>query len=232
VDWHELKAKALQKLKNGDLVTGEIGHGHTFLKLVQLRGYENLIFDMTDRESRLSALVGMLEEFNLGLVDNFLGIPGLEWMSYAEDLGMQSGPMLSPALFREYIKPAYERIVRRAKEAGCTIHLHSDGDIRLLVEDLMDLGVDVLNLQDLVNGIDWIHENITGRRCVELDVDRQNVTYSGTPSRIDELIKHEIEKLGSKQGGLMMIYGLYPGVPMANIKAVMDAMVKYADFYS
>ena len=50
--------------------------------------------------------------------------------------------------------------------------------------------------------------------------------------QIDDLIKEEVEKLGSKQGGLMMIYGLYPGVPIENIKALMDAMEKYAIYYS
>ena len=44
--------------------------------------------------------------------------------------------------------------------------------------------------------------------------------------------KEEVTKLGSKQGGLMMIFGLYPGVPLENIKALMDAMEKYSGHYS
>jgi hypothetical protein len=63
-------------------------------------------------------------------------------------------------------------------------------------------------------------------------VDRQKVTPYGTPAQIDALIREEVEKLGSAQGGLMMIYGLYPGVPLTNVKALMDAMEKYATFYS
>ena len=49
---------------------------------------------------------------------------------------------------------------------------------------------------------------------------------------MDALVREEVEKLGSKQGGLMMIYGLYPGVPLENAKALMDAMEKYATYYS
>jgi len=41
-----------------------------------------------------------------------------------------------------------------------------------------------------------------------------------------------VAKLGSKEGGLMMIYGLYPGVQLENAKAVMDAMDKYSTYYS
>ena len=44
-------------------------------------------------------------------------------------------------------------------------------------------------------------------------------------------IRHCIETVGCPDGGLMLIYGLYPGVPLENVKALMDAMSRYADFY-
>ena len=145
---------------------------------------------------------------------------------------MQIGPMLSPEHFKKYIKPSYRRIVRPAQEAGCVIHMHSDGDIRALVEDLIEVGFDVLNLQDLVNGIDWIKDNLAGKVCVDLDIDRQQITYGGTPEQIDALIREEVQKIGSKEGGLMMIYGLYPGVPLGNARALMDAMERYMGYFS
>jgi uroporphyrinogen-III decarboxylase len=119
-----------------------------------------------------------------------------------------------------------------ARDAGCIIHVHADGDLRALIDDLLDCGVDVLNLQDLVNGIDWIAEHLAGRVCLDLDIDRQKLTRFGTPAQIDALVREEVEKLGSRQGGLMMIYGLYPGVPLENARALMDAMEKYATYYS
>jgi hypothetical protein len=118
-----------------------------------------------------------------------------------------------------------------ARDTGCIIHVHADGDLRMLWSDLLDCGVDVLNLQDLVNGVDWIAEHLAGKVCLDLDIDRQHVTVNGSPAEIDALIRQEVEKLGGPQGGLMMIYGLYPGVPLANAQAVMDAMEKYAGYY-
>lgn len=157
---------------------------------------------------------------------------GVERMGYAEDLGMQVGPMLSPAHFRTYIKPVYQRLMRPARERGVIVHMHSDGDIRLLADDLIEGGVQVINLQDLVNGIDWIAARFAGRICVDLDIDRQLVTAKGTPEQIDALIREEVSKIGGKRGGLMMTYGWYPGVPLENARAVMDAMETYALFYS
>ena len=62
--------------------------------------------------------------------------------------------------------------------------------------------------------------------------DRQKITARGTPREIDDLIREEVVKLGSKKGGLMMVHGLYPGVPLENVKALMDAMEKYAAHFS
>lgn len=231
IDWAE-EAKAVAAARErGDFVGRSLRHGHTFLQLCDIRGYENLLFDMVDEDPRLWELIDMVEQFNLGLVTRYCAL-GVDMMGYAEDLGMQRGPMLSPDQFAKYILPSYRRLIRPARESGALIHMHSDGDLHMLLDDILSVGVDIINLQDLVNGIDWIKENLAGKRCIELDIDRQLVTVSGTPKDIDRLIRSEVEALGSKQGGLCMIYGLYPGTPIENAAMVMDAMEKYAFYFS
>ncbi len=231
VDWEKEEKKWAELIASGNSFRGHLRHGHTFLQLCDLRGYENLLCDMYDEEPLLDELIDMLCEFNLSVVNRFVK-GGCLSMEYPEDLGMQIGPMLSPDLFRRYIKPAYDRIMKPARDAGIPIHMHSDGDIRTLVDDIVDNGVEVINLQDLVNGIDWIAEKFRGRVCVELDIDRQKITPYGTPAEIDALIREEVSKISTPEGGLCMIYGWYPGVPIENAKAVMDAMEKYAFYHS
>ena len=80
--------------------------------------------------------------------------------------------------------------------------------------------------------VDWIAEKFRGRVCVDLDIDRQSITPYGTPAQIDALIREEVSKISTPEGGLTMIYGLYPGVPLENVKALMDAMERYAFYYS
>lgn len=110
---------------------------------------------MTDEEPRLFRLIESVESFNLYIVKKYIDL-GADIITYAEDLGMQVGPMLSPEHFRTYIKPTYQRLMEPARAAGKIVHMHSDGDIRLLAEELIEGGVDIINLQDMVNGIDWI----------------------------------------------------------------------------
>lgn len=231
VDWNKFEEKCRLDRAAGRMTYGDLRHGHTFLQLCDLRGYENLLFDMMDEEPLLDDLISKLEKFNLAQIYHFIKAD-VDMIRIPEDLGMQTGPMLSYGNFVRYIKPSYQRMMEPARKAGKIIHMHSDGDIRLLVDEIIDGGVDVMNLQDLVNGIEWIGQKFRGRICVDLDIDRQSITPYGTPKQIDELIRNEVEQIGCKEGGLMMIYGLYPGVPLENVKAVMDAMERYAFFYN
>ena len=227
MDWAAESKRVAQLNAENQFTMGNLRHGHTFLQLSDLRGYMNLTYDMADDEPKLMELVELVEHFNQSIVNRYVNM-GVDMMGYAEDLGMQQGPMISPEHFRKYIKPSYKRLMKTALDKDVIVHLHSDGDIRELVDDLVDDGVQVFNLQDLVNGIDWIADRFKGKVCVELDLDRQFVTPSGRPKEVDALIRHEVETLASPAGGFAMIYGLYPGVPIENVKAVMDAMEKYA----
>ena len=228
INWHNFSKWVTET--PDQLHIGCLRHGHTFLQLCDICGYENLMFDMADDEPKLWELIKLVEDFNLSLVKRYIEA-GADGVSYGDDMGMQLGPMISPEHFRKYIKPSYRTIMKPAKDAGLVLYMHSDGDIRTLVEDIMDAGANVINLQDLVNGVDWIRDNLKGRTCIELDIDRQHITRFGTPAQIDRLIREEVEKLGSPQGGLSFIYGLYPGTPMENVEAVFDSMERYMGYF-
>ena len=230
VDFAERKKEWTEHVRNNGEFTGGLRHGHTFMQLCDLMGYENFMYAMADEDERLLKLIDGLTEFNLAIVKHHTDC-GCTLFGYPEDLGCQTGPMISPSLFRKYIKPAYKRLMEPARKAGTAVQMHSDGDIRLLADDLIDSGVQCINLQDLVNGIDWIADRYKGKVCVELDIDRQFITPRGTPEQIDALIKEEIEKLACPDGGLALVYGLYPGVPVENIRALMDALEKYMFCY-
>ncbi len=231
IDWAQIQADVNIARANDEIVWGSLPHGHTFLRVQDIRGYENFIFDMMDENPRILRLLEMVETFNAGFVDRWMNL-NPDVFSFPEDLGMQLGPMIPADLFRKYIKPSYVRLMKKAQEQGCLVEMHSDGDIRTLADDLVDAGVQTINIQDLVNGIDWIADRFRGKTCVHLDIDRQSITPFGTPQAIDALIHEEVSKIATPQGGLMMIYGMYPGVPLKNAAALMDSMERYAGFYS
>lgn len=230
IDWAEFEADVARQKSLGLMTYGDLRHGHTFQQLSDIRGYMDALMDLSDEDPDILELLDRLCEFNLAQIRHFLKAD-VDIVRIPEDLGMQIGPMISPSLFRQHIKPLYQRMLEPVRKAGKIIHMHSDGDIRALVDDIIEGGVDIINLQDLVNGVSWIGEKFRGKTCVDLDIDRQKITPFGTPAEIDDHIRHCIETVGCQNGGLMMIYGLYPGVPLENVRALMDAMTRYAGFY-
>ena len=227
INWEQERERIASAKGAGLLTTGGLRHGHSFLQVCDIRGYEQVLFDMEDEDPHFTKLLDKITEFNLKIIQNYLAMD-VDIITYAEDLGMQQGPMLSPANFEAFFSPLYHRLMQPAIEKGTLIHMHSDGDIRTLLPYLLTNGVGIINLQDLVNGIGWIEQNVKGKVCIDLDIDRQKITPYGTPAQVRDLIKEEVTRLGTREGGLMMIYGLYPGVPLENIKALMDAMEDYA----
>lgn len=226
IDWAKEEERIRKEREKGGFVSAGLRHGHTFLQLCDLIGYERLLYAMEDEEPWLDEVIAGVEEFNRGILERYLRI-GVDLFAFPEDLGMQHGPMISPAMFVKYIKPSYTRMMAAVRSAGAAVHMHSDGDIRTLSEDLIGSGVEVLNLQDLVNGIEWIRSRFRGRVCIELDIDRQRVTRFGTPAEVRELIRTEIDRLACPEGGLMLIYGLYPGIPLKNAEALLDALEEF-----
>ena len=230
VDWAAFEENVAAQRARGEMTYGDLRHGHTFQQLCDIRGYMDTLMDLTDGEEAVQTLLEQLCQFNLAQIHHFLKAD-VDMVRIPEDLGMQNGPMISPQLFRQYIKPLYQRMLSPVRAAGKIIHMHSDGDIRTLVDDIIDGGVDIINLQDCVNGVEWIGGKFRGKTCVDLDIDRQKITRFGTPKDIDDHIRRCVETVGCPEGGLMMIYGLYPDIPMENVRAVMDAMTRYAGFY-
>jgi uroporphyrinogen decarboxylase len=229
--WEEKKKTLLYMKEKEELTACHLSHGHTFLLLQDLLGYEKLIYAMADDDPNLWKLIKKVESFQISLIERFCSVKP-DMIGIPEDLGMQNSPMISPAQFVKYIKPVYLKMTTMAKDQGICVHEHSDGYIMDLIDDLVECGGDVLNLQDFVNGIDNIEKHVKGRVVIDLDIDRQNITVFGTPKDIDDHIKECVMKLGSPKGGLTMIYQPWKPTPLENLRAVYDSLKKYSTFWS
>ena len=230
-DWAQTAANMHAARERGELVCGRLPHGFLFLRMTYLRGFENALCDMAMDDENFVGLFERLVKYNEALVRRYLNI-GVDAVYFPEDLGMQDGPFFSPAMFEKWFVPAYARLLKPCREAGVLTHFHSDGKTLDILEAQIRAGVDIVNPQDLVNGIDELARCIKGHACIDLDIDRQTVLPYGTPKEIDELIEEEVKKLGSKEGGLMMIAGIYPPTPPENVEALCKALRKYREYWT
>ncbi len=227
--WEEL-AERLDRARRGGRVTSvALPHGFFLLRLTYLRGFENLMYDFADDPPQLGRLLAMLEHHAAGMVERFLAMDP-DVVGFPEDLGAQQGPLVSPGLFERWLLPVYRRLMARVRRAGKLVHMHSDGCILELLDGMASAGVDILNVQDLVNGLDALARQAKGRFCIELDIDRQSVVPFGTPADIRDLVAEGVRKLYDPAGGLMLRAGIYPPTSAKNLHALCEAFETYQTY--
>ncbi|NJD02148.1 MAG: hypothetical protein FIA99_06025 [Ruminiclostridium sp.] len=230
-DYWDLEKVRMDELRIQDKpVIAHTQHGFLLMRLEYLRGFENLMIDIATGEPKLEALIDKIVEYNMAVVDNYLNI-GIDVMTLAEDLGTQNSTLISPGDLRKWIMPGYRKLIRKCKAKKTLTAFHSDGKILDIIDDLIGAGVDIINPQDLCNGIENLERYVKGRACIQLDVDRQKIIPFGTKKEICELIEEEVKRLGDPTGGFEFIVGIYPSVPPENIDALFEALEKYRTYW-
>jgi uroporphyrinogen decarboxylase len=126
-----------------------VSHG-PFQTACDLRGTENFLVDMATHEGYALHLLDRISDTIAGLMRGYLEAGG-EYFDMIElpgdDYAGNANLVISPAMFRTYIKPILKRLVETVKEfkPDLKVMLHSDGMIQKLLPDLIDIGVDVVH---------------------------------------------------------------------------------------
>jgi len=230
INWEVSQREVKEAKVEGRLTRGGVSHGFLLMRLWYLRGFENLMLDFAIHTPQLSKLIDMVTLHNKKIVDQWLAM-GVDLINFGEDLGTQTASIISPRDFRRWIVPAYKKLMKPCREVNCLVALHSDGYIMELTDDFVECGVNIINPQDLCNGINNLARHVKGRMCIRLDIDRQTIVPFGTRKEIKELIEEEVRKLGSPRGGLEMVAGIYPPTPPENIDALCEALEQLRTFW-
>jgi uroporphyrinogen-III decarboxylase len=107
-----------------------------------LMGFEKLMFAFVDQPELMHRINSDLLEFNLGLLDQILQVCVPTFMTIAEDMSYNHGPMISKRTFDQFVAPYYRQLVPRLQERNIMPFIDTDGDIALLVPWFEELGVE------------------------------------------------------------------------------------------
>lgn len=209
-------------------------HGFMFLRLTDLRGFEEMMIDFAEEPPELQLLLDVVCDYNVrqaGIRLQQLNGSEPTIIYFGDDLGMQHALPVSPGKWRKYLKPCYERIYRPLRDAGHYVYMHTDGCIWEIIPDLVDTGVNVVNPQVRANGLDRLEAVARGRVCIDLDLDRQLFPFC-TPADIDAHVHEAVERLGSPEGGLWLKAEIAQDVPLENVEAIACALERYSNWFS
>ena len=181
---------------------------------------------------RAHAFLDRLLEIHLANLEKFLGLVGpyIDIILFGDDLGMQTGPQMSPAMYREFFKPRHAKMWRRAKElAEVKVQLHCCGGVRELLPDLIEAGLDAINpVQISCDGMDAKGLKADfGRRLTFWGggCDTHRVLSRCTPDEVRRHVKEQVAVLGPGGGFVFQqVHNILANVPPENIIAMFDAV--------
>ena len=199
-------------------------------------GMENLLMMMITNEKAACALFDKLLQLKLDYWQTALSELGdlVDIVTYADDYGTQTSQIISPDMFRRLVKPrvktlfdAFAKLAPHAKR-----FFHSDGNVRPLIPDFLEMGVDILNPIH-IRAKDMEPKALKrdfGRSLVFWvgGVDTQGVLPTGTPKEVKDDVRRNIEALAPGGGYVFnTIHNIQADVPPANIIAMWEALQEY-----
>ena len=193
---------------------------------------DNFLMMLAAEPDKVHAFLDRLVEIHLANLEAFLAAvgPSIDVVLFGDDLGMQGGPQISPAMYREYFKPRHKLMWNRAKDlADIKVMLHCCGGVRELLPDIIDAGLDAINpVQISCAGMDAqglkddFGESMVfwGGGC-----DTQNMLFNGTPEEVREHVREQVRILAPGGGFVFQqVHNILVGVPPENIVAMFDAV--------
>jgi uroporphyrinogen decarboxylase len=168
-----------------------------------IRGLHNVWTDIYLERENLGRLLDILVDMNLYAIERFAAA-GADGYMWCDDWGLQNGLMIPVEAWRDLWKPRYARVYRAAHDAGMLTLLHSCGYIVDILDDLIEVGLDVIQMDQQENmGLELLGERFGGRITFYCPVDIQNTMARGNPAEIRAYCRKMVQHLGRPEGGFI-----------------------------
>jgi uroporphyrinogen decarboxylase len=194
-----------------------------------LRGYQQFFKDLYINKKFVSNLLDKLLEYKIKIAKKFVEL-GVDIIRLGDDLGMQTGLIISPALWREFFKPRMKEIINEIKKGKDTVvYYHTCGYVEPLIPELIEIGVDILNpIQPDCNDPIKIKTLYGDLLTLHGTISVQETLPFRTVNEVKRIVTERIEKLG-KNGGLILAPAHVIGneVPVDNVTALYDTARRY-----
>ena len=160
-----------------------------FQRMQFLRGTEQLFLDLALDEPELYQLRDMVHDYYLRFFTRWMDTD-IDGIHIQDDWGTQTSLLISPASWRAFFKPLYRDYCDLAHAHGKYVVMHSDGYTRDIIPDLIEIGVNAVNLQLFCMDIEQLAEEFRGKICFWGEIDRQYLLTRGTPDEVRAAVDH------------------------------------------
>ncbi len=239
VEGLDVRARQLREQTDCALVV-ESELAETFTTPFMLRGYENFYIDLIDKPELACYLMDRMVEIQLAYwrtaLETIQAYPLI--LRTGDDLGDQRRTLISPQMYRAMVKPRHARLfagIRKLARGKVYLFFHSDGAVRDLIPDLIEIGVDILNpVQYTAEGMD------TRRLKKEFGsdivfwgggVDTQHILPKGSREEVRDEVKRRIDDLAPGGGFVFTpVHNTQYDVPPENFMVMWETLQRYGSY--
>lgn len=199
-----------------------------------MQGMDTFLMNLSLRPEFAEALLWKIEGLCKTLMGHFLDQLGddVDIIKVGDDLGTQESLLMSPKMYRRILKPIHaDYLAFIRSETNAKIFFHTDGDVFPLIDDLIEIGVDILNPIQTSAGkmadIAELKRRWGDRLTFCGGIDTHHILPTGTPEEVRREVRRVIEILG-EGGGYMVgsVHTIMDDVPPENILAMVDAVME------
>ena len=228
-DW-EIVKKDVRKTKASDRLA-VAGMAMTIFEIGwYMRGMEEFLTDMLDESGFLEYHLERICRIRCRQAELY-ALAGVDILHIGDDIANQLNMMFSLEQYRKWIKPYHQRVICAAKKINpdIIIDYHSDGNCTAAIDDLIEIGIDILNpVQPECMDIKTIKEKYGDRLSFRGAIGTQTTMPFGTAAEVAKEAERTIGIMGSG-GGLILApsHVLEPEVPWENVEAFINAVKAY-----
>ena len=202
-----------------------------------LRGFEDWFTDLIAQPDLIGYVMDHTLEFQIATAEAALKATGdfADVVMLGDDIGIQHGPMVSPAIYRKLIKPRQARLFARIHElTSAKLLYHTCGSVVDLVEDFIEIGVDVLNpVQVAADRMDTaeLKRRFGDRISFWGGIDTQRVMPMGSPEDVRAEARRRIQDLAPGGGYVVdTVHNVQADVPPENICALYEEAARFGRY--
>ena len=192
-----------------------------------LLGIEPHLYAFYDEPELMHRINNDICNYNLRVIEYVKQYVKPDFMTFAEDMSYNNGPMLSEKMFDEFLLPYYQRCIPSIKEMGTRVLIDSDGDISLALPWFMRAGIEGILPLERQAGVDLLKLREKYPRCLFLGHYDKMVMSKG-----EEAMRAEFERIlpVMRQGGFIpsVDHQTPPGVSLENYQIYVRLLKEYA----
>jgi uroporphyrinogen decarboxylase len=202
-----------------------------------LRGYNNFMVDLYTQPKIVCALFDKILAIYIELFDQYLGAVGdhVNMVMFTDDIGAQTQMIIPPKLYRQYLKPRHKKLFDFIhSRTDAKLLLHTCGSVDPVINDLIEVGVDILNpVQPRAYGMksEELKRKYGDKLCFHGGFDIQRVLPFGTKEEIENEAKRRIKAFAPGGGYIFCAaHNIQPDVPPQNVITMYKAAEKFGRY--